>query len=232
MRVEDARERAGVGIGDHDLGPVVEQVLHEMAADLAHAGDPDGATAQGGCAPRGLRGGAHALEHAVRREDRGVPGTSLTHGAPGDEAALLRDHVHVLGVGADVAGGVVATVERLHEPAVRAQQVRSLLGERVADDHRLAAAQVQARDRGLVGHAAGQVEHVPQGGGRVRVGVEPGPAEGGSASGRMDGDQGPQAGTPVVAVHDLLVVVTSAGRGLRLELDYDGGLSCELSHLG
>ena len=168
-----------------------------MVADLADAGDADGAPGERGGAPRRLGGGAHALEHAVRREHRGVAGAALGDRAAGDEAALLGDDVHVLGVGADVAGGVVAPVQRLHEAAVGAQQRRGLLGARVADDHGLAAAEVEPGQGRLVGHPAGEVEHVAQRVGVAGVGVEAGAAERGAEGGGVDRDQGPEAAAVV-----------------------------------
>ena len=126
-----------------------------------------------GLAPDLLGRGAHALEDAVRREHRAVAGAAVGDGAAGDEVALAGDVVHVLGVGPDVAGGEVAAVERLHEAAVGPQQRLGLELGRVADDDGLAAAEVEPGQRGLVGHAAREVEDVDDrvvGGG---VGVEP-----------------------------------------------------------
>jgi hypothetical protein len=47
----------------------------------------------------------------------------------------------------------------------------------------------------------------------------------------VDGNHCAQTRAPVVAVHDLLVVVSGLGELLLLEVDYDGGLSDEMSHL-
>ncbi len=105
---------------------------------------------------------------------------------------LPGDDVHVLAVGADVARGDVAAAQRLDEAAVRAEQRLGLVRGGIADDHGLAAAVVQAGHRVLVGHRAGQVQHVGQGRVLVRVGVEAGPAERGAERGRVDGDDGPQ----------------------------------------
>ena len=137
-------------------------------------------------APRDLGRGAHALEDAVRREHRAVARAAVGDGAAGDEGALARDVVHVGRERADVARGVVATAERLHVPAVGAQQRLGLQARRVADDDGLAAAEVEARERGLVGHAAREVEDVAQRVGRRGVGVEAGAAEGGAEGGRVD----------------------------------------------
>ena len=178
-----------------------------MVAHLADAGDPDRAAGERGGAPAGLRGGAHALEHAVRREHRAVARATLGDGAARHEAALLGDDVHVLGVGADVAGGVVAPAERLHEPPVGPQQRGRLVGERVAEDHRLAAAEVEPGHGRLVGHPARQVEHVAQGLRVAGVGVEPGAAERGAPGGGVDRDDRAQSAAVVGTGDDLLMPV-------------------------
>jgi hypothetical protein len=61
-------------------------------------------------------------------------------GAADDVRCLLGDDVHVGDVRADVARGDVATAERLDEAAEGAQELRGLVGGRVADDDGLAAA--------------------------------------------------------------------------------------------
>ena len=119
-----------------------------------------------------------------------VARTAVRHGATGHEAALLGDDVHVLGVGADVAGGVVAPGQRLDEAPVGAEQRRRLLGVRVADDHCLAAAEVEPGHRRLVGHPAGEVQRVAQRLGVAGVGVEAGAAERRTAGGGVDRDDG------------------------------------------
>ena len=205
MGVGDPAHGRLVDVGHDDVGPVLEQVLHQVAPDLAHAGDADRAARQRGRAPGRLGCGAHALEHAVRRQHRGVAGPAVRDRASGDVAALLGDHVHVLGVGADVARGVVAARQGLHEASVGAQQRGRLLGVRVADDDRLAAAEVEPGHRRLVGHPAREVQHVAQRFGVAGVGVEPGAAERGAAGGRVDRDQRSEAAAVVLTDDDLLV---------------------------
>src|SRR5690606_6074825 len=94
-------------VADHDLGAVLDQVVHQPVADLAHTLDADPAPAQRGRAVHVLGRGAHALEDAEGGQDRGVPGAAVRPGTAHDVGALPGDDVHVLAVGADVAGGDV-----------------------------------------------------------------------------------------------------------------------------
>ena len=202
-------------VGDQHGGAVLDEVAHEVPADLADAGHADGAAAERRLAPGGLRGGAHALEDAVRREHRAVAGAAVGGGAAGDVGALAGDVVHVVGEGADVAGGVVAAVERLDEAAVGTQQALGLQRGRVADDHGLAAAEVEAGQRRLVGHAAREVEDVADGVVGGGVGVEAGAAQCRAQRRGVDRHDRPETGGGVVGEDDLLVL------GAQLE-DVDG----------
>ena len=101
---------------------------------------------------RVLGGGAHALEDAVGGEHRGVAAAAVGLRAPVREPGLPGDDVEVGVVRADVARGQVAAAQRLDEPAVGAQQRLGLVGARVADDHGLAAAEVEPGEAVLVGH--------------------------------------------------------------------------------
>jgi hypothetical protein len=123
----------------------------------------------------------------------------------GHVPGLPGHQIHVGHVCADVAGGVVTAAQRLDEPPVRAQQRLGLDLLRVAPDDRLAAAEVEPRERVLVRHAAGQLEHVVQGSLFVDVRVEPGATERGAESGRVDPDDRLQAGLLVLTEDDLLV---------------------------
>ena len=94
---------------------------------------------------------------------------------------------------------------------------------RVAHDHGLAATEVEPGEGRLVGHAAGEVEHVGEGVGGRGVRQEPGAAEGRTEGGGVDRDDGAQAGLRILGEDDLLVLggrgedVGAGGRG-------DGGL--------
>src|SRR5262249_32695765 len=80
----------------------------------------------------------------------------------------------------------------------------------ITDDDRLAAAVVKPRERVLVGHGAGQVQHVGQRRILAGVGVKARAAERGTERGRVDGDDRPEAAGPVLAEDDLLVSVLIA----------------------
>src|SRR5690606_3456555 len=194
-----------VDVADDDVRAVLAQVLHQAVADLADAFYADSFAPQRGRTPHGLGRGAHALVHAERGQYRGVSGAAVLDGPAGDEAALAGDDVHVLAVRADVAGRVVAAVERLDEPPVRPQFGLGLLGGGVSDDDGFASTEVQPRQGGLVRHAAGQVQHVGESLLLRRVGVEAGASQGRAERGGVDGDDGSQAACLVLAEDDLLV---------------------------
>ena len=121
------------------------------------------------------------------------------------EAGLPGDDVEVGVVGADVAGGEVAPAERLDEPAVGAQQRLGLVRAGVADDHRLAAAEVQPGEAVLVRHGPRQPQRVGDGVVLGGVRVEAGAAQRRPQRRRVDGDDRPQSGLLVAAEDDLLV---------------------------
>ena len=70
-----------VDVGHDDVGAVLDEVAHQVAAHLADARHADRATGQRRLAPDRLRGRSHALEHAVRREHRAVAGATVGDGA-------------------------------------------------------------------------------------------------------------------------------------------------------
>src|SRR5699024_4807705 len=148
--------RGVVNVGDHHVRAVRDEMADQVPADLADAGDPDPAAGQRVVSPQVPGAGAHTLVDAEGGEHRGVPGSAVLTGAAGDVAALPGDQVHVARVGADIARGDVAAVQRLHEPAVGTQQRLGLVPVRVPDDHGFAAAEVQVRECGFIGHSLRQ----------------------------------------------------------------------------
>ena len=81
-------------------------------------------------------------------------------GEAGDVVRLHVDVVHVRRARADVLRGDVAAAEALDEAAVRAEDHLAIGRLVVADDDRLAAAEVQAGDGVLVRHAAREAQRV------------------------------------------------------------------------
>src|SRR6266496_3223058 len=98
-------------IADDDPGTGVHEVPDQVTADLADALDGDAPAFQAGGPPYMLRGGAHALEDAEGGQYGGIPGAAVRDRPAGDMRALARDDVHVLAVGADIAGCDVTPVQ-------------------------------------------------------------------------------------------------------------------------
>ncbi len=94
-----------------------------------------------------LQRGHEALQGAVGGERRGIAGAAVDLVHAGDELGLAEHVFHVVDVDADVLGGDVAAAERIDEAAEGAEQRLGLVLGRIADDDRLAAAEVQARPR-------------------------------------------------------------------------------------
>ncbi len=110
-------------------------------------------------------------------------------------------------LGADILGRDIPAAERIHEAAVRAEELRRLVGRGIADDHGLAAAQVEARRGRLVGHVAGEPQHV---GNRLVLGCErphARAAERGAERRIVDRDDGREARIPKLAEDHLLVII-------------------------
>jgi hypothetical protein len=125
-----------------------------------------------------------------------------------DHVVGLRvEHLHVLERGPDVLARHVLAAQLVDHPAHRAHQRLGLVPLGVADDHRLAAAQVHARGGVLVGHPARQAQRVHDRVLLVGVGPHPQAAGGGAERRRVDRDHRPQAGRGVVAQLQLLEAV-------------------------
>jgi hypothetical protein len=103
------------------------------------------------------------------------------------------DAVHVLLVGADVLRRQVPAAEGVDGVGEGVDQCRRLR-RRIPEDHRLAATEVEARERRLGRHGPGQPQDVLHGVAERRVGVEAHAAEGRSEDRGMHGDDRPQPG--------------------------------------
>src|SRR5256714_11945707 len=115
------------------------------------------------------------------------------------------DVVHVLRARANILGGDVAAAKTFYETTVSAEDLLTVFGFVVADDDRLATAQMQTGDGVLVGHAARESERV---GDCLLVGgvlPESGPAERRAELRAMDGENSLVADGGVAAHHDFLV---------------------------
>ena len=122
---------------------------------------------------------------------------------------FLPHRFQVAARGADVGGGEIAAAQRIHEPAPGPQQGFGLVGAGIADDDALAAAQVQARRRRLVGHGSGEVQGIGESFLFRGVGPHPGSATGRPQGSVVDGDDATQAGLGVAIHRHLLVTATN-----------------------
>src|SRR5579885_337517 len=216
--VDGAPHQVGVDVGDEHLGAVFAQQLDEFHADVAGALHRVAVLADVLAAEPRVERRHQALHRAVGGERRGIARTAVHLVHAGDEFGLAEHPLHVVDVDADVFGGDVAAVERIDETTERAEQRLGFVLGRIADDHRLAAAQVQAGDGVLVGHAAGQAQHVVDRLGFALVRPHAQTAQRRAEHGVVNGDDGLQARLLVVAEDDFLVA--RGGDGFE---DHRGG---------
>ena len=209
-----------VQVGHVELGAAFAQQLHQFHADVAKALHGDADLAHFLVAELAVDRGHQRLQRTVGGERGRVAGAAMDLVHAGDIAGLQVDLLHVVDVAADVFGGDVAPAQRLDLAAEGAEQHLALVGARVADDDRLAAADVQPGQRVLVGHGAAQPQHVAQGVVAVGVGAHAHAAQGRAQGGVVDGDDRFQAGIAVVAEHDLFVA--GSGEGFEKHGSSDG----------
>src|SRR5674476_1006877 len=200
---DDLLHTLGVDIGDDELRAGLVQLLGDVVADMARALKRYSLGAEIIRAPPLLRRRLDGAEDAVRRDGRRVAGE--LHEA-GD---ILRLHVHEVHVGrarAHVFRRDVAAAQRLHEAAVRTEDHLAVGRLVVADDDRLAAAEIETGYGVLVRHAAREAKRVDDRLLVARVLPEAGAAEGRSERGAVHGDDAAVAGGGIVADHELLVI--------------------------
>ncbi len=151
-------------------------------------------------------------EHAERGGRRGVAaGDAAIQGGAWrcahHMAGALGEGLHLGITRARVGGGDVAPAEAVDEIAHGVQQRLALARVRIADDHRLAAAQRQAGQGGFERHPARQAQHVAQGVVVIGVGEHPATAQRRAESRVVDGDDGLETRCLVVAEDHLFVAV-------------------------
>ncbi len=131
---------------------------------------------------------------------------------PGDVVGFELDVLHVGRTGADVLRGDVAAAQRLDEAAVSPEQRLPVAPLVVADDDRLAAAEVDSCDGRLVRHSPREPERVGDGLVRTLVLPEAGAAEGWTQCRIMDGDDAEVSARGIVGEQQLLMTHGVHGR--------------------
>ena len=204
-----APDGAFIDVGDEEAGAGLGQVAAQGVTDAAQALHGDADAAQLGASQAVLDGRPNGHVDAERRHRRRV--AAAARGAA-HEPRLRGDDVHVGGRGADVLGGDVAPAERIDKAPEGAHEVGALVAPGVAEDDRLAAADGQAGDGRLVGHAARQAQGVGQ---RLVVRCivpHAAPAKGRAEARVVDGDDAFEAGRGVGTEGDQFVVLEIGAR--------------------
>ena len=144
-------------------------------------------------------------------------------GQTADPASLFADEDHVLECRADVLCGDVATAEGVDEPAVRPKQPLGSQRGGIADDDGLAATEVESGDGSLVCHGLGQPQNVLEGRSLGWVWKEAGPAESGTKSRAVNGDDRLETTGVIYAEQHLLMGVGADGFEYSQRLLLSGG---------
>ena len=153
-------DRVTIDVAADDARALVLEVPGEIAADAAEALDRHGARTELGRSPDGLSRRLDALQYTQRGNRRRVAAAAELRSDAGHPCRLLRDELHVGGVGADVLGGYVVSAQRVDEAPEGAKESLRLVLLGVAEDDRFRPAEVDSCGGGLVGHAARQPERV------------------------------------------------------------------------
>ena len=185
LGAEIGRERAlgRVDVGDRQSGAFGGEAHREPPADLAETRDRDAAAVDVGRPGHSLERRAQRLVDAEARRAGRFARAARRIGKPHDVRGAFADGQHVVGGRADVFRRAVEPVEPLHRVAEVEEGRAAPVGVerragRQADDG-LAAAGIEPRGGVLQGHRGRQAERVADGVAPVRVGPQPGAAEGG-----------------------------------------------------
>jgi len=181
------------------------QLLRQFPADGPEPEDAHPDAGQVCDAARRLGRCPEAEEHALGGKRRRIAARGRTARTADDVGTVAPHRVHVGDRHADVLAGQEQAPQAVQGLGVRPPKRRRLVARRIADDHRLAAAPVQADDGVLVGHAPRQAQRIADR--RVRIGVAPEPrtTQGRTEPGVVYGDDSRQARCIVVGEGDVLV---------------------------
>jgi hypothetical protein len=180
----------------------------EAAGDAAGALDGDVETGEAGLAEAAAGGGADSEEDSVAGvRARIAADRAFGHRQAGDVAGLLRHLDEVGHADSDVFGGDVGAAQPLDGPAIGGEHLGGLGPGRVGEDHRLAAAEREAGHRILEAHAAREAERVADRVAALGIMPEAHAARARAEVGRVDADDGLQAGFAIGDEMDDLVIV-------------------------
>jgi hypothetical protein len=116
-----------------------------------------------------LQTGSDAVERAERCESRRIARAAIHVMNADNVFRFVPDQFHVFDVRANVFRDDEAAAQRIDVTAQGAQQCFALIGFRIPDDDGAATAEIEAGDRGLVGHILGMTQHIAYGVGLARV---------------------------------------------------------------
>ncbi|MNE53650.1 hypothetical protein D3C80_1483880 [compost metagenome] len=185
---------AGIQVADQQFRPRRRQMLGQRIADLPEPLDRHAQSFQVVAAKPSQGRRADSGEHAQSRMRRWIAAA----GGAGDVLGVLGDAVHVGARRAAVHRGDIGALQRLDDATERLEQGAAVIHMRRADDHRLAAALTQPRQRRLVAHALGEADGVLQGSFLVRIRQIAAPSQRRAKAGAVDGNDGLEPGYRVL----------------------------------
>lgn len=131
--------------------------------------------------------------------------STFGHAVTKRPACFSSYEVHIDGGGADVLGCDVAASEGVDDPTVGAEETLRLVHSGVTDDDRFAPAEIESCGGRLVGHPFGEAQNILECLGFGLIRKKASPAEGGTESRGVDGDNRLESGYLVIPIDDLLM---------------------------
>ena len=101
------------------------------------------------------------MQGAERGERRGVTRAAMHLMHAGDKRGFTEHPFHVVDIDADILSGDVAAIQGIDKTTEGTEQGLGLVLGRIANDDGLAAAEVEAGHRILVGHASAYLDAGP-----------------------------------------------------------------------